>query len=189
MWQARHFRRAVRKVLLGLALSLPLAAVADSVPEFQLKATYLYNFASFVSWPEALTRQRARPFRYCLFGAGPIEQALRDLVHGETVNGRPLEVHRVTSTEALPDCQILYLSSGDSAAAPDLLAAVEGSPVLTVGDSAAFVEQGGMIGLVRDRLKLRLTIDLAHVERCRLRVNARLLQLATVVGRRRGATQ
>jgi hypothetical protein len=46
-----------------------------------------------------------------------------------------------------------------------------------------------MIGLVRQRLKLQVIIALDRVQRCQLRVNARLLQLATVVGRAPGAPE
>jgi YfiR/HmsC-like len=172
-----------RTLAAGLALSGAAAAGPEAVPEYQLRALYLYNFASFVTWPPV---QGAPPFRYCLVEAGPVEHALAALMRGEAVKGRPLEIRRLTGEGPLPDCQVIYLGEA-GAGPPGLLAAVAGRPVLTVGDSEDFLQRGGMIALVRHRLKVKIMIALDPVRHSGLRINARLLQLATLVRQAPGA--
>jgi hypothetical protein len=51
-------------------------------------------------------------------------------------------------------------------------------PTLTVGDSPRFVEQGGIIQLIRADNRLQFNISLEASERAGLRLSSRLLELA-----------
>ena len=71
----------------------------------------------------------------------------------------------------------------------DIIKAAGNGPVLTVGDTAGFINSGGMIRFTERGRRIRFEINLAAAERASLRVSSRLLRLADIVRpRRRGAT-
>ncbi len=53
--------------------------------------------------------------------------------------------------------------------------------VLTIGDTESFPKSGGMIGLVRVGQQVQMIINLDAVERARLKISSRVLNLATIV--------
>ena len=64
---------------------------------------------------------------------------------------------------------------------PALLALVAAPGLLTVGDTAEFTAQGGVIGLRREGERIRLSVSLPAAEKANLRISSRLLSLATIV--------
>jgi hypothetical protein len=64
----------------------------------------------------------------------------------------------------------------------ELLAAVKGRPVLTVGEVDDFARAGGIINFVLVDNKIRFEINPEEGRRAGIRVSAQLLQLATIVG-------
>ena len=53
--------------------------------------------------------------------------------------------------------------------------------VLTVGDTADFASEGGIIGLRLDGERIRLSVNLTAAERAKVRISSRLLSLATII--------
>jgi hypothetical protein len=67
-----------------------------------------------------------------------------------------------------------------------MLAALNRSSVLTVGDMDHFIESGGMIQFVMEEKRVRFSIDISASSRARLKVSSKLLSLArTVTGTER----
>ena len=63
----------------------------------------------------------------------------------------------------------------------EILAAIAGDSVLTVSETKSFAEVGGVIGLVNQRTKVRIQINVAAVESSGLQISSRLLRLADIV--------
>ena len=82
---------------------------------------------------------------------------------------------RVVGADTVSSCQVLFVPRGVAAGA--YLRAVGVSPVLTVGESPDFLEQGGAINFVIEGGKVRFAINQAAAERAQLRISSRLLQL------------
>lgn len=59
-----------------------------------------------------------------------------------------------------------------------LLQAVGRSPVLTIGEAADFVEDGGMIGLFVAANRVQFAVNLGAAQSAGLKMSARMLQLA-----------
>ena len=64
---------------------------------------------------------------------------------------------------------------------PALLASVGTRGILTVGDTAEFTAQGGVIGLRLDGERIRLSVNLTAAEKAKLRISSRVLSLATII--------
>ena len=150
-----------------------LTAGAQDVPlEYQLKAAYLYNFVKYVEWPD----KGKRNISICVAGQNPFGSVLETMIRNERVRGLPLTAEVIL--EARTDCDVIFTKTPNFAA---YLRAAAGLPILTVGESPRFLEQGGIIRFVPDGTKVRFEINLAAAERARLKISTRLLQLARIV--------
>ncbi len=132
--------RTLRLVLpLLLLLAAPLRA--QEVPlDYQVKATYLYNFVKFIEWPG----QPSGPLVICVAGRNPFGSVLDDLLANETINGRPLRARVLLEPEA--GCHVVFVPAG--AAATAYLRFARGAPILTIGEEEDFIERGGMISVL-----------------------------------------
>ena len=100
-------------VLAVLLLFLPRLALADKeVPEYHVKAVFLYNLASFVTWPEDWHRD-ADTFVIGIYGNDPFGTLIDQTVAGEQRQGKPIEIIRYKDIGELktPSCDILFISS------------------------------------------------------------------------------
>jgi uncharacterized protein DUF4154 len=170
----------MRRLLTALgvwAAMTPLAAQEQTSLEYQVKAAYLYNFVKFIEWPDA-TRQG--PLTICIAENNPFGKALDDLVRGESIDGRAIAARVVSAPQ--PDCHVVFVPRG--VAAGEYLRTARNAPVLTVGESADFVAQGGIINFVRDAGMIRFEIDQDAARRAGLQISSRLLRLAREPERR-----
>jgi hypothetical protein len=162
----------MRLIILALVLVASAAVRAQDVPlEYRVKAAYLFNFAKFVEWPAAAA---AGPISICVAGRNVFGDALAETVRGEAVNGRPFAVRVILEPE--PGCHIIFVPQGAAVAA--YLRAARTSPALTVGESADFIEQGGIVNFTLEGANVRFEIDPQAAERVGLRISSRLLRLA-----------
>ena len=170
-------RRAGAPVLLlALLLAAPCAAAAQTAEEYAVKAAFLYNFAKFVDWPAAAFPD-PNLLKICVLGNDPFGGSL-ETVAGEQVAGHKLQVVRMDSTSKLAGCQILFISRSERGRIEQILAAVKGSPVLTVGDTQKFADDGVIINFILEGSKVRFEINTESADRAGIRISSKLLQLA-----------
>ncbi|MGB8477156.1 MAG: YfiR family protein [Candidatus Acidiferrum sp.] len=162
---------------------------AQTIPpsEYQVKAAFLFHFAQFVEWPAGTYKDAGSQLTYCTLGADPFHGALEASLNEKTVDGRPVRVLHLRQVQEAQGCQVLFIGILQKEHIPKVLASLNGNPVLTVGESEHFAEQGGMIGFRLEDNKVRFEINLGAANRAKLRISARLLSLAkTVIGGPKG---
>jgi hypothetical protein len=164
-----------------LAGVLNLSAKTASPTEYQLKAVFLFNFAQFVDWPQESFPEAKVPLVIGVLGEDPFGTYLDEIVSGETVNTRQLEVQRYRRVDEIKTCHILFISQSESKQLEQIVAALKGRSILTVSDSAGFTRQGGMIRFVTDKNKLRLRINLEAATAANLTISSKLLRPAEIV--------
>jgi hypothetical protein len=171
-------------LLLGLvcALGLTLGAHAQSPEEREsaIKAGFLYNFFSYVQWPE-----KVQPTGQAAFVVGVVGDAscapLVALLQGKMVKGRRLEVRLIDETADLAGLHLIFVSETKEVQVRALLARSKLSPVLTVGEGTGFLREGGMINLVQSRNRIQLEINPGAAEQAGLTLSSQLLKLARIV--------
>lgn len=171
-------------LLLGLAIvsGLPLATgAAQTVEEYQLKAAFLYNLAKFVEWPPEVYGSPMDPLVICILGENPFGEALEQAVHGKTVEGRRVAVRPVAEARQVKGCQILFVSSSERKRVRPILADIQTSGILTVGDTDGFPAEGGVVDLKLEGGRIRIEVNVEAALRERLRISSRLLSLAQIV--------
>lgn len=173
-------------LLRGVILLVLLAAVPASAqaPEYDVKAAFLFNFVKFVEWPaEAFAGERA-PVTICVFGEDPFGRVLDAVIQGERVGERALVVERLDSRDDFEACHVLFVSPSERDRMAQVLARVEGEPVLTVGDTEGFLRAGGIVNFILEGTKVRFVINQGTAERSGLRISSKLLRLAMMPGGR-----
>lgn len=169
-------------VLIGAAAPISAQDQQESI-EAEVRAVYLYNFARYITWPDAAFPNAQTPVRICVQGSASFGDALDRAVAGETVNGRALEAVRLRESDSPQGCHILYVALSEARRLPALLATVKSRPVITVGSHDRFLDHGGMIRFRRVDNRVRFDINLTSLESSGLRVSARLLGVAADVRR------
>jgi hypothetical protein len=176
-----------RAWLLGMAcfcLAGGWAAGADigpAVGEYQVKATFIYNFTKFTDWPSSAFPFSNAPIVIGIVGEDPFGQTMDDVVRGETLGGRPFVVKRLRADEDLRSCHLLFISRSEKERLPALLNQLKGSSVLTVSEINGFAERGGMVNLALANKSVKVEINQSAAEQAGLQISAKLLKLARLV--------
>lgn len=167
-----------------LANGMNLVSAQGSSPnEYAVKAAFLFHFAQFVEWPEGTFREATSPLVYCTIGADPFHGALETSLLGKKMGGHEFQVRHAGQISEIQGCHVLFVGEGEKAHLASVLASVKG-PVMTVGESKQFVNEGGMIAFCLEENKIRFDINQEAAEKANLKISARLLALArTVIGK------
>ena len=148
--------------------------------EYQVKAAFLYNFAKFVEWPTG-TLGRSGSIAICVLGQNPFGRMLEDTVSGKNVDGKTFVVRRVSDGKTAALCQILFVSSSERTRIEAMLGELRTGHVLTVGESDAFIDEGGIVNLKLDNGKVQIQISINAAEQAGVRISSKLLSLAQII--------
>lgn len=148
--------------------------------EYVIKAAILYNFAKFVRWPNTTSQDAGAALNLCVLGEDPFGEALVT-IEGKRVGGRWLKVKRIATLPAISGCHMLFVAASEKPRLQQILAAVDGRPILTVADWPGFAKSGGIINLKTVHGRAQIEINRTAVKRTNLRLSAKLLRLATIV--------
>lgn len=153
-----------------------LAQVAERYSEYDVKAAMLYNFAKFVQFPQERAGE-SDELQLCILGVDPFGVSMNS-VEGKIAQGRRVTVRRLESSEELGRCHIVFVSSSERENLGGILALASG---LTVSEIERFAKRGGMVGLVNQRNRVRIQVNLEAAESAGLRISSKLLQVANIV--------
>ena len=149
----------------------------------EIKAAYLYKFASYVEWPGTAFAGPDSPVVIGVAGDEPLRRVLARMVVDKTAGGRRLAVRRVQPGDALAGVHILFVGQADGREPADVLQATRGRPVLVVSDSGRVRSLGSMINFVNVGQRLRFEVALGPVAQSGLKVSALMLSAAYQVAR------
>jgi hypothetical protein len=158
-----------------------LHAQSKAASEYDIKAAFLYNFAKFVEWPPSALTDSKQPMGLCVFGQDPFGHALEDALLGKTVGEHPVLLGHAKQIADLAGCQIIFLGASESSRLHEVMGRVQKQHALLVGESEGFASAGGTIQFVLDQNRVRFVINPDAAERAGLKINSKLLALATIV--------
>ena len=156
-------------------------SAAETSPEYQVKAVFLFNFAQFVEWPPQSFEDPAAPFVIGVLGTDPFGSALEGAVRGETLNGRSFVIERYRNVTEIRHCQILFISRSEAAHIDEISAALAGHSILTVSDIEGSAQHGVMIRFVAENNRIRLRINADAAKAVGLSISSKLLRPAELV--------
>lgn len=163
-----------------LGPALPRASAA-APSETQLKAVFLFNFVQFTEWPAEAFADERSPFVVGVLGHDPFGALLEQAIAGEAPAGRSLVVERYSRVEEIGRCHVLFVSGSEAPRMAELLSALRGRPILTVGDAENFLGAGGMIRFVTAQNRVRFHINDRAARESHLALSSKLLRSAASV--------
>ncbi len=165
---------------LSSLICLPVHSHADGPREYQVKAAFLYHFATFVDWPSSTFQVTNGHFRLCIMVKDPFGENLDTALRAKKVDGHPLEIHRNPSTAKLKHCHLLYLTASQSSRLRTYRRHYGNANILTVGENDTFMQHGGIIKFFLDDQKVRFAINPDAINNTNLKVSSKLLRLAKI---------
>lgn len=173
----RSIRSALWWAFAVWGLLLPaMPAGADELPEYRLKAAFIYNFALFTEWPAEV----GSTLNVCVHGQDPFGPEI-DALQGKAVGGRSIAVQRRPAGASLDGCQIVFIAPSAIGTLPRVLDSVRGHPVLTVADSAGAARHGVALNLAVNQDRVSFEANLQAARGAGLGLSSKLLHLATEV--------
>lgn len=177
---AALIRRSAVLTMLYVTAALSMPARAVSSVEVAVKATYIVKFAHYVTWPASALSSPAAPIVVCIVGRDRFGATIDAAAKGDRIDQHPIIVRRMAAIDRSSGCSMAYLS-GDVAARS--LAAVDGSPILTITDASETAERGVFQFEVRGG-HVGFNIDDKRAGRGGLGISSRLLSIALSVSSR-----
>ncbi len=174
-----RLRHSLIVQFLGLVLGMQLlasAAVANDLEEYQVKAAFLYNFIAFTQWPDDIDQT----LNICIYGEDHFGQEI-DKLQAKSVDNNNIKISRLTSLEKSKECHALFISKSAIDNLPNILASVQGEPVLTIADSPEAAKKGVIINMNLAQNKINFEVNLESAHSAKLNISSKLLQLATEV--------
>lgn len=166
----------------SLAILTLLAASAGAQQlkpnEYQVKATYLYNFGKFVKWPTEGEANKSDSFGVCVLGQDPFGPILDTTLSRETLDGKPVVLKRIARAQDAADCKIVFVSSGEEKHLKEDLETLNSLGALTVSDMKDFARRGGMIQFTLEGERIRFEINVESAQNAKLVLSSELLKVA-----------
>src|ERR1700686_4506414 len=182
-------RRPSPRATLGIGLALlalqllasPLLALGQqpNASEDQVKAAYLLNFAKLAEWPRQVLPDGPSSLVIGVSGANEeFLDVLKTTVAGKIIGTHPLVVKPVTSEEDMKSCHMVFFRASERKHTQAAIEGVTQAGVLFVGEDESFLQQGGMINLVRDHGSVRFEVNSDALDRSGIHFSSKILALA-----------
>lgn len=177
MQALRPWRATAMSLLLFVALGMENSAVAQIAPsEYDLKAAFLYQFLSYVSWPPS----RASADSLVLIGvvgAPELVDNLAILAANQAGAARMIEVRTLQPGSDPRGLHVLFVAAGRDEESAVMLQTAVADGVLTVTESSPRPPDSIINFEIIDNM-VRFDVALGLARRNGLDVSGRLLQVA-----------
>lgn len=173
----------LHRFLLPLIVSCSVVAYTPTQElDFQvqrLAASFITNFPAYVSWPPTVFAGHPTKLYIGLIGENPLGNAGRQYLAGRGWGGKQYVLEKLQpgeySRSDLKRYQMLIFGDLTEKELKDLLKLVAKEPVLTIGETPGFIENGGIIELHIDGIAVTWTVSMAHAHRADLVIDQRLV--------------
>lgn len=181
-----------------LAAAPQIRADSERSREYQIKAAFIYNFIKFIDWPKEQMVDVNKPIIIGIIGSEDFIKAF-DPIKNKKIKDRNVSIKYFTGYEnlkksnntdnrqrdkkiqALKACHVLLFCTCDSTSIENsnqILKALKGLPILTVGETERFLEHGGIINFLMENEKVCFEINTTAAKISKLRLSSKLLRLA-----------
>lgn len=170
------FQRWMWRTALAVFATTGVAAQAEPVPEYTLKAAFVYNFALFTDWPQPASGETGS-LQLCFSADSALRPALTDL-NDRLVKGRRIIARALTNFDTVRHCHLLFLEGGDRVRWSAARNGLRSAPVLTISDDPEIIRTGALIALYFDNDRIAFDVNMPAVREARLTLSSKLLRLA-----------
>ena len=174
-------RQRILACLMLVLLSVLCRPVgAQEASEGDVKAAFLFHFTTLIEWPKDAFPTEDAKVNVGVYGDEEFTKIVRTLLADKKAHGRPFVVKRLVNAAEAKNYQILFFREGETRKMGAAYESIKKLPVLTVGESDDFLDEGGMINLYFEDKQLRFEVNPATAENAKLTVSSKLLRLAKI---------
>ena len=149
---------------------------AKSLSKDQIETGFIYNFASFTTWPKNANEQ----LELCKYKASELDSTLKSL-QGKKLGQKTLNLKTIEPGESFTNCHIVFIQKSTDDELKAILAFLNGHAILTIADFPGAAEKGVMLNMVIRDKKLTFEANLASARASGVKISSRLLTLAIEV--------
>ncbi len=146
----------------------------EALPEYTLKAAYLYNFALLTEWPDDTLGNN---INLCFIANEDFGRAI-DSIDGKQINNRPINIRPIVSVEQTASCNIIFIGQVAQTRLTQLISKIATQPILTVTDDEQLAKTGACIFVRPEGQRLVFEINTEVAQTAKLNISSRLLRLA-----------
>ncbi len=157
---------------LGLLMHTPMA-VGEALPEFRLKAAFIYNFIAFTEWPDTI----GNTINLCIHGHSPLDKEI-DALNGRFANDQEIFTQKQIEIKRLQECQVIFIATTAIGNLPHIVDHLQASPTLIITDSKNAIRQGATINMSVKNEKIIFDANLEAARLSGLKLSSKLLGLA-----------
>lgn len=170
-------RRLFACVVLALVSTSACGVGYAQGSEYQAKAATIFRIIKYINWPEKKLKAES-PLVIGVLGQDAMMDRLSEAVVGQTHRGHPIVVKRITALPEVEGCHVVFVGRSQDPNARDITRRV-GKEAVTIGESAIFVQNGGMFVLQpepNDAMRIRASYDKRTLMRSKLKFDDEALR-------------
>src|SRR5690349_14383540 len=97
-WKKTHRKKLTAWCMYACCLCIPLLqSQTTPLPEYKIKAVFLFNFTQFVEWPGNVFNSDDAPFVIGILGKDPFGSYIDNAVADEKMGSHPITIVRYNS--------------------------------------------------------------------------------------------
>ena len=168
--------RATLPCALALAFLAPPPADAQTA-EYAAKAAFIYNAALFSQFPNADTGL----LRLCVLGRDPFGELLASMEGKRLGDAKITVAYPQSSSDALKQCQIVFISASEADNIAALADAGKGAGVMTIADTKGAARKGIMLELSVEDKRIAFECNVEAARSANITLSSKVLRLARAV--------
>jgi hypothetical protein len=181
----RKFAAILLLILITMmVVTLPARGQERKLGEYEVKAAFIYNLAKFVEWP-GKSLDNISTLTLYIIGDDPFGTDM-DAIRDKLIKEKRIVIKQIDSPDALKNAGILFISSSEKEQLRDILKAISGLPILTIGDTKSFAQRGVMVNFYLENNKIRFEVNLEAANLAGLKISSNLLRMGTIIAPPKG---
>ena len=156
---------------------LSYESVAQEI-NHKLASVFVYNFTKYIDWPVA---HKNGDFVIGVFGSSEVIQEFNKVVGTKKVGNQSIVLQMRHSMEELDECNVVFVTVGESYRLKEIAAALRGKPTLIICEKPGLAKRGASIDLFLDEdddYKTKFEINKKLIESNGLIISSQLINLA-----------
>jgi hypothetical protein len=150
--------------------------------EYPLKALIISRFFNFVKWPAASGNTGdSSHFVLGVFGKTPILEHEQTFYEEIELPEKKVTIKKISQLGQINECHALIIAPTESGRLKEILSITGDKPILSIGDTRGFAEEGVLINLYREGKKVKFEINYSAVKKSGLVFSSKLYKLARII--------
>ena len=178
----RLFQVSLVMIVGSSVVDMKAAEDIDTQKEYNIKAVSIFSLGLQCDWPSHEDFPD-KQFRIAIVGKDPFMGKLEMVAEKrKTLHDLPMVIEHPEGADAVGGCRMVFVpGTTDAKLIREILRLTRDTPTMVVGESTEFISSGGDASLTVEGGRIKLQLNAKSLVRKRIRPNAKLLKLATIV--------